>query len=127
MLSIRRWRLPSLALALALAGCGQREAPSTPAATDPPPTAPALAVAPADEPKLLDPGMRTALTIQTGLVEEAAAFTVSERLPNPPSPAAEGEQAPTVAEPNAAATVPDHQKIALMFTGHDVGELDPCG
>lgn len=128
MVSIRRWRLSALALATIAVGCAGRDAPPVPALA-----ASAAAPAPAAEeptapPQLLDPGMRTALTIQTGIVEETAALTISERLPNPPS--AEAMAAPKAEAANdasAVATVPDDKKIALLFTGHDIGELDPCG
>jgi hypothetical protein len=79
-------------------------------------------------PYLLDPGLTVALAHSRATLHAMKTFTVDQRLPTPPVHSAGGGVVEAGDAPVSAATdVDDAEKIALFFTGGEIGETDPCG
>ncbi|MEY3015032.1 MAG: hypothetical protein RIT45_3767 [Pseudomonadota bacterium] len=106
----------------------RRDATPAPAPATPPAAAPSTPAAAA--PKLLQPGLVAARRVQTELLGEAERLTLSEGLVPPPAHSAGAAAVAAELRNEAESAAPEAaqaEQIAILFSGGEIGETDPCG
>lgn len=131
----RIWRWAPLGLVLLLVGSAtywwarplEQATPSPTSAPTPSPTPTPSpqrdAAAVSATPRVLAPGYPAALANQQRLIQQLRDLQVDQRLSLPPAP--DQGEAPTPAA--AAADRSEADARAIIITGHELGEIEPCG